>query len=98
MFVGILQLDLLLPDHVNSLKDKRHYVRGLVAQLRRSQEVAAAEAGHLQLHRRALIGVAVVATEMGRCQQVLDSCERLVAAHPEFQMLSAHQRYVGDED
>ena len=59
---GSLELDLLLGD-VHSLKEKRAVVRPIVAELRRRFEVAAAEAGHLDLHRRALVGVAVVAPD-----------------------------------
>lgn len=98
MFVGILDLDLLLPGHVRSLKDKRSIVRGVVAELRRRHDVAAAEAGHLDLRRRALVGVAVVAADRGHCRDVLDACERLVAQHPELEILSARQRFVGDTD
>lgn len=98
MFVGILDVDLLLPSDVRSLKDKRSHVRGLVAELRRRFDVAAAEAGHLDLHRRSLIGVAVVGPDLAQCQRVLDACERLVAQRPEFEVLATRQRFVGDDD
>ncbi len=98
MFVGILDVDLLLPADVRSLKDKRSHVRGIIAELRRRFDVAAAEAGHLDLHRRTLIGVAVVGPDQGHCRQVLDACERLVAERPEFELLAARQRFVGDGD
>ncbi len=97
MFAGVLELDLLLGD-VHSLKEKRSVVRPVIAELRRKFEVSAAEAGHLELHRRALIGVAVVAADAGHCREVLDACERLVAARPELEVLSARQRLVGEED
>ena len=87
MFTGTLSLDLLLGD-VHSLKEKRSLVRPIVAELRRRFEVAAAEAGDLDLHRRALIGVAVVAVDAAHCGQVLDACERMVAARPEVELLS----------
>jgi len=90
---GILALDLLLGD-VHSLKEKRSLVRPVVAELRRKYAVSAAEAGHLDLHRRALVGVAVVAPDRGHCVQVLDACERLVLGHPEVQVLSTHQSFV----
>lgn len=98
MFVGILDVDLLLPPDVRSLKDKRSHVRGLVAELRRRFDVAAAEAGHLDLHRRTLVGVAVVASDRARCRDVLDACERLVAGRPEFEVLATRQRFVGEDD
>jgi uncharacterized protein YlxP (DUF503 family) len=97
VFAGVLTLDVLLGD-VHSLKEKRSVVRPVIAELRRKFEVSAAEAGHLDLHRRALIGVAVVAADAGHCREVLDACERLVAARPEIEVLSARQRLVGEED
>jgi uncharacterized protein len=98
VFVGILDMDLLLPTDVRSLKDKRSHVRGLVAELRRRFEVSAAEAGHLDLHRRTLVGVAVVGPDLVHCRRVLDACERLVAERPEFEVIGARQRFIGDDD
>jgi len=97
MFTGSLALDVLLGD-VHSLKEKRSVVRPVVAELRRKFEVSAAEAGHLELHRRALIGVAVVAADAGHVREVLDKCERLVSSRPELEVLSAHQQLHGEDD
>jgi uncharacterized protein YlxP (DUF503 family) len=97
MFVGTLELDVLLGD-VRSLKQKRSAVRPIVAELRRRYEVAVAEAGHLDLYRRSLLGVAVVAADASHVRDVLDACERLVAARPEIELLSAHRRLLGPED
>ena len=97
MWIGALSLDLLLGE-VHSLKEKRSVVRPVVAELRRKHEVAAAEAGHLDRHRRALVGVSVVAADREHCVDVLDACERLVAERPELELLSARQRYWNEED
>ena len=97
MFVGSMSLDLLLGD-VHSLKEKRSVVRPIVAELRRKYDVSAAEAGHLDLHRRALVGVAVVAADAGHVRDVLDACERLVANRPEVEVLSARRQLYGEED
>lgn len=97
MFTGTLALDLLLGD-VHSLKEKRSVVRPIVAELRRKFDVSAAEAGHLDLHRRALIGVAVVAADRAHCVDVLDAAERLVAGRPEVEVVSAHSTYHSLED
>jgi uncharacterized protein YlxP (DUF503 family) len=90
-------MDLLLGD-VHSLKQKRSVVRPIVAELRRRFDVAAAEAGQLDLHRRATVGVAVVAADAAHCRDVLDACERLVAARPEVDLLSARRRLHNSED
>jgi uncharacterized protein YlxP (DUF503 family) len=97
MFVGALEIELLL-GNVHSLKEKRGIVRPIVAEVQRKFAVSVAEAGHLELHRRALIGVAVVAAEASHCVEVLDACERLVSARPEIEVLSARQRLIGEED
>ena len=97
MFVGSMSLDLLLGD-VRSLKQKRSLVRPLVAELRRKYDVSAAEAGHLDLHRRALVGVAVVAADRAHCVDVHDACERLAAARPEMDLLSARRQVVKSTD
>jgi len=97
VFTGSLVLDVLLGD-VRSLKDKRAVVRPLVAELRRRYAVSAAEVGDADLHRRAEIGVAVVAGEPGHVTEVLDACERLVAARPELELLSARRQLISDTD
>ena len=98
MYVAALTLDVLLGD-VHSLKDKRAVVRPLVAELRRRHPgVAVAETGHLDLHRRAEIGVAVVSATADNAMSVLTECERLIAGHPEIQLLSARQRLFNEEE
>jgi uncharacterized protein YlxP (DUF503 family) len=97
MYVGVLSVDLLLGD-VHSLKEKRSVVRPIVAELRRKYDVSAAEAGRVEQHRRALVGVAVVSTTRGHCVEVLDACERLVASRPEVELLSARRQFVSSND
>ena len=99
MWIGWLEFDILLGD-VRSLKQKRSVVRPIVAELRRRFAVSAAETGWLDLHRRAGIGVAVVAADRAHVVDVLDSAERLVAARPEIELLSARRdlRRSPDDD
>ncbi|MBY8871040.1 DUF503 domain-containing protein [Micromonospora sp. PLK6-60] len=97
MYTATALFDLLLPGDSRSLKAKRSYVRPIVAALRRF-EVSVAETGALDLTGRAEIGVAVVAAEAAHVREVLDSCERLVAARPETELLSVRRRLYGPED
>lgn len=97
VYVGALELDVLLGD-VRSLKEKRSLVRPVLAELRRRFEVAVAEAGHLDLHRRALLGVSCVAADPGHVTELMQGCERLVAGRPELELLSARHRMIGPED
>jgi len=96
VFVGTLELDVLLGD-IRSLKEKRGVVRPVLAELRRRHDVSVAEVGHQDLHRRAVLGVALVSEQPSHCTEVLDSCERLVAARPELDLLSA-RRTLRDTD
>ncbi|MFF8608067.1 DUF503 domain-containing protein [Streptomyces sp. NPDC015346] len=97
MYVGTLSFDLLLGD-VHSLKEKRSVVRPIVAELQRKFYVSAAEVGDQDLHRRARLGVALVAGDQRFVSDVLDRCERLVAARPEVELLSVRRRLHTDED
>lgn len=99
MWIGWLEFDILLGD-VRSLKQKRSAIRPVIAELARRFAVSAAETGSADLLRRAGIGVALVAGDRGHLIEVLDAAERLVAARPEFELLSARRgiRKSTDDD
>ena len=97
MWIGWLEFDILLGD-VRSLKQKRSVVRPIVTELHRRFAVSAAETGWLDLHRRAGIGVAVVAADRAHAADVLDAAERLVAARPEIELLSARRDLRRSDD
>ncbi len=98
MFTGTLVLDLLLGD-VHSLKQKRSVVRPLVAEVHRRFAVSVAEVGQLDKHRRAVVGVAVVAADQAHVVEVLNSIESVVASRPEVDVLSSHRviRHTDDD-
>jgi uncharacterized protein YlxP (DUF503 family) len=97
MYVGTLTFDLLLGD-VRSLKEKRSVVRPIVAELHRKFAVSVAETGDQDLHRRAEIGLAVVSGDWGYLTDVLDRCERMVAGHPEVELLAVRRRLSADDE
>jgi uncharacterized protein YlxP (DUF503 family) len=97
MWIGWLEFDLLLGD-VRSLKQKRSAVRPLVSELARRFSVSAAETGTQDLHRRAGVGVGVVAADRAHAVSVLDAAERLVAARPEFELLSVRRGLRRSDD
>jgi uncharacterized protein len=98
MYLGALTLDVLLGD-VRSLKQKRSVVASVLAEVRRRHPgVSVAETGQAGLHRRAEIGVAVVSSTAAHASRVLDACERLVAARPDIELLSARQRLLTEEE
>ena len=95
--IGWLEFDVLLGD-VSSLKQKRSIIRPIIAELHRKFAVSAAETGHLDLHRRSGIGMAVVAADSAHVVAVLDAAERLVAARPEIELLSVRRRLQRSDD
>jgi uncharacterized protein len=97
MWIGWIEFDLLLGD-VHSLKDKRAIIRPILADLRRTTEASVAEVGDQDLHRRAEIGVGVVAASADRVTEVLDRAERLVAGRPDITLLSARRRMRQSDD
>ncbi|WP_025274928.1 DUF503 family protein [Haloglycomyces albus] len=97
VFCGSIEFDILLPPESHSLKDKRGYVRPLVAALRKF-EVSVAEVADQELYGRARLGVAAVAPDHGHLSEVLDRCERAIADRVEVQLLSTRRRVYGPED
>lgn len=97
MWIGWIEFDVLLGD-VHSLKEKRSVVRPLVAELRRKFQVSVAEVDHLDLHRRAAIGLACVAPDRTHLTELLDAAEQLVAYRPDVQLLAAQRKVTRSAD
>jgi uncharacterized protein YlxP (DUF503 family) len=97
MWIGWIEFDILLGD-VQSLKEKRSVVRPLIAEVRRRFDVSVAEVGDHDQYRRTRLGVGLVAADRAHLVEVLDAVERLVAARPEIELLSARQRELHSED
>ncbi|PJE18243.1 MAG: hypothetical protein CK431_33480 [Mycobacterium sp.] len=97
MWIGWLEFDVLLGD-VHCLKQKRSVIRPVVAELQRKFSVSAAETDSHDLHRRAGIGVAMVSRDRAHAVDVLDAAERLVAGHPEFELLSVRRGLNRSDD
>jgi uncharacterized protein YlxP (DUF503 family) len=97
MFIESATFDLLLPGDSQSLKQKRSYVRPILAMLKK-YEVSVAEVDFHDLHGRARIGVAAVAAEAAQARAVVDTCENQVAGRPEIELLSVKRRLYGEDD
>jgi uncharacterized protein YlxP (DUF503 family) len=97
VFLGCAVYDLLLPGDSRSLKDKRGYLRPIIAALRKF-EVSVAEVGDQDRHGRAQVAVSVVAGEASHVREVLDACEQLVVGRPEIELLSARTRLLSGDD
>jgi len=98
MWIGWIEFDILLGD-VHSLKEKRSVIRPLLAELSRRTEVAVAEVGAQDLHRRTALGASVVAAHASHVRDVLDQAERLLSEqHPEITVLSTRRGLHSSED
>lgn len=87
MFIGTLQVELVVPGSV-SLKDKRRVVKSLKDRLHRRHLVSVAEVDALDHQRLAVLGVAVVAGSSGRAGEVLDAVSARLRAEPDAEVRS----------
>jgi uncharacterized protein YlxP (DUF503 family) len=69
--VGVCRITFGLPGN-DSLKGKRRVVRRVVDRTRHAFNAAVAEVGHLDEHRRAEIGIAVVSNDGRHANSMLD--------------------------
>ena len=76
--VGVITLELRLDD-AHSLKDKRHFVKGLKDRLRNKFNVSVAEIDYQDLWQRGLVAAAIVASDQAHAELVLQSVEREAA-------------------
>ncbi len=78
MVVGMMRWDLSLPG-VTSLKDKRAIVRSLKDRIHHRFRVSVAETDCHDQWTRTQLAVAIVATDCGHAEDVLDKVDRLMA-------------------
>ena len=81
MVIASLTWDLALPG-CSSLKQKRSVVRSLRDRLRHKFNVSVAETAYQDVHARAQLTVALVASDGRLAESVLDKVDRFVESHP----------------
>ena len=86
MHVGILQLELSIGDAM-SLKDKRRVVKSLKDRIAHGHNVSIAEVGALDVHRRSIIGIAMVANERGYVEGALSKLVDFVRTVPSVDLV-----------
>ena len=97
MVIASTRFDLRIPG-VQSLKEKRHVVKGLTAGIRQRFNVSVAEVEHQELWQRAAIGVAVVTGEGYHARKVLHEVERYVSTWPAVEVIDARTVLMDPED
>jgi len=93
MIVGVLQVELLIPEAF-SLKDKRRVLRSVKDRLHREHMAAVAEIGAMEKHNTAVLAVAVVGTETARLADVLDRITLKLRALAGAELAEAVREFV----
>jgi len=73
--IGVITLEMRF-DESHSLKDKRHFVKGLKDRLSTRLNVAVAEIGYQDLWQRGLVAAVTVATDRSGAERVLQAVEK----------------------
>jgi len=76
--VGVITLELRIEQSL-SLKDKRHYVKGLKDRLRKRFNVAVSEIAYQDSWQRGLVAAVTVSPDQARAEQILQLVEREAA-------------------
>jgi len=77
--VGVITFELAL-NEAHSLKDKRHFVKGLKDRLRTRCNVAVAEIDYQDSWQRGLVAAVTVSPDRAFAEKVLQSAEREAAS------------------
>jgi uncharacterized protein YlxP (DUF503 family) len=75
MYIGVLRLVFQIPGAA-SLKDRRRVVKSFKDRVKARFPVSIAEVGDLERYQVATLGVAIVANDAARCQEVLSAVSR----------------------
>jgi uncharacterized protein YlxP (DUF503 family) len=77
--IGVITFELSIPE-ASSLKDKRHWVKGLKDRLRRRCNVAVAEIGYQESHKQGLVAAVTVSGDRLYAEKVLQAAENEAAS------------------
>ncbi len=77
--IGVITLEMRL-EGAHSLKDKRHYVKGLKDRLRKRCNVAVAEIDYQDLWQRGLVAAVTVASDKTAAERTLAAAEKEAVA------------------
>lgn len=94
MRAGWLRVDLLIP-MAHSLKEKRRPLRSLLEKLRGRFNVSAAEVDCQDIHGRAVIGVAIVASDGGMLAKEMRAVKEFIYNNPDCQVVDMREQSLG---
>ncbi len=87
MFVGICRIELLLMEGC-SLKEKRQVIRSIIERLQNRFNISIAETDHLDVQRRAEIGLATVSNEARHLENTLEKILNFIDQDDRVQVLN----------
>jgi uncharacterized protein len=91
--VGVCTLEIILPE-ANSLKEKRSVLKSMLEGMRSRFNVSAAEVEHMDLWRRATVGIACVSNSQSFVDQVLNKVVDWVEANPRVNVASVEVEFL----
>ncbi|HXY44329.1 MAG TPA: DUF503 domain-containing protein [Acidimicrobiales bacterium] len=94
--VGVLSVELHIPA-ARSLKEKRATIRPILDAARTRYRVAVSEVAFQELHQRALLEIAAVASAEHVVVETLDAVERLVWSVAGAEVVSSSRRWLEDD-
>ncbi len=94
MRMGWLRVDLLIP-MAHSLKEKRRPLKSLMEKLRHKFNIAVAEVDCQDLHGRAVIGIALVASDGGVLAREMQAVKEFIYNNPECQVADIREQTLG---
>ena len=94
--VGVLRIELHIPT-ARSLKEKRSALRPLLDSARARYRVSIAEVEYQELHQRAVLQVAAVASAHHVLNETLDAVERLAWSAPGAEIVETRRGYFEED-
>ncbi|HLA66813.1 MAG TPA: DUF503 domain-containing protein [Acidimicrobiia bacterium] len=92
MHAAALRLELRIPD-ARSLKAKRSVLRPVLRRLR-ERDLSVAEVDHQDDWQRATVGVAVVAPQRGRLDEIVDGLQRMMLEDSTVELIEMGVSYL----
>lgn len=86
MHAAALEIEFRLPG-CSSLKEKRRRLRPTLQFLRRTLELSTAEVGYHDAWQRSTVGVAVVAPQAGRLDEIIERIRRWSLEQPDVEVV-----------
>ncbi|NLM74572.1 MAG: DUF503 domain-containing protein [Clostridiaceae bacterium] len=93
MYIGVLQIELLLSD-AGSLKDKRRIIRSLIEKIKNKFNAAVAEIGRMDSWNHSQLGISCLSNEAGHCDSMLNSVINFIESNGSYQVIDIQTEII----